>query len=87
MKRRSRESIRDKVSRQLQDMEQPPIPPKDTRTGREQMQSILAPEIVTLPIKEVKPEAEPQIILYLREGVNPAEKNFTKYPNDLQAMP
>ncbi len=87
MKRNSRASIRNKVAKQIQEMEEPKPIPKDTRTGREQMQSILAPEIVTLPIKkESKPEPKPQVVLYLREGVNPAEKNFTKYPNDMHSL-
>ena len=85
MKRNSRASIRDKVAKQIEEMKEPKPIPKDVRTGREQMQSILAPEIVTLPTKE-EPEPKPQIVLYLREGVNPAEKNFTKYPNDMHSL-
>ena len=36
---------------------------------------------------EDKPEPEKQpVILYLREGVNPADRNFTKYPNDIHTV-
>lgn len=85
MSRNSRDSIRSKVAKQIQETQRDVNRPKDTRTGREQLQSVLAPEIVTLPGQE-KPPAKPQIVLYLRTGLNPADKNFTKYPNAIHSV-
>ena len=87
MKRRSKEAIRNKVAEQIKEMQHSESIPTDTRTGREQLQSVLAPDIVTLPAREEhKPESKPGRVLYLREGVNPADKNFTKYPNEMHGL-
>ena len=87
MKRRSKEAIRSKVAEQIKEMQHSESTPTDTRTGREQLQSVLAPDIITLPAREGhKPESKPGIVLYLRDGVNPADKNFTKYPNEMHGL-
>ena len=87
MKRRSKEAIRSKVAKQIKEMQHSESIPTDTRTGREQLQSILAPDIVTLPAREKhRPESKSRIVLYLRDGVNPADKNFTKYPNEMHGL-
>lgn len=51
------------------------------RTGRETLKLLLAndePEA-----QEPESPVQPKIILYLRDDVNPAEKNFTKNPNEM----
>ena len=51
------------------------------RTGRETLKLLLADD----ESEAQKPESsvQPKIILYLRDDVNPAEKNFTKNPNEM----
>ena len=51
-------------------------------TGQDALMLILGSEE-----HEEKPEPKKQnLILYLRNGVNPADSNFTKYPNDLHTI-
>lgn len=58
-------------------------PEAGKRTGGQVLNLLLAdgPEP-----QQKEPQAKPQIILYLREGVNPADRNFTKVPNDMYPL-
>ncbi len=53
------------------------------RTGQENLRLILGMPGDSAQ-REVEPEPEkPQIILYLKDGLNAAGRNFTKYPNEI----
>jgi len=51
------------------------------RTGRQTLKLLLADD--EPEPQEPEPPVQPKIILYLRDDVNPAEKNFTKTPNEM----
>ncbi len=53
----------------------------DERTGRETLKLLLADD--EPEAQEPEPPVQPKITLYLRDDVNPAEKNFTKNPNEM----
>ncbi|KKK54777.1 hypothetical protein LCGC14_3081290, partial [marine sediment metagenome] len=55
------------------------------RTGHENLKLILGMNGGAAR-EEPEPETKPQIVLYLRDGVNPADKNFTKYPNEIHPV-
>ena len=58
------------------------IPDSKGTTGQDALMLILGSKQ-----EEEKPELEKKpVILYLREGINPAHSNFTKYPNDLHTV-
>lgn len=87
MSQSSRKSIKDKIARQIQDMKTPVPIDSDRRTGRQQLQSILAPDVVGIPTQEeLEVETKPKVVLYLREGLKGATKNWTKYPNDIHDL-
>jgi hypothetical protein len=52
------------------------------RTGKQTLRLLLSDDEVTEQIL-LKPKPAPKIILYLRDDVNPADKNFTKHPNEM----
>jgi len=51
------------------------------RTGRQTLKLLLEED--ESETQEPEPPVQPKIILYLRDDVNPAEKNFTKHPNEM----
>ena len=62
------------------------LPPESSqRTGKQTLKILLADSSAPLEaVKEEKPE--PQIVLYLKDNLNPAKSNFTKYPNDIHSL-
>ena len=61
----------------IQEMKQKPV---EQLTGSEVIQSVVG-------AISAKPQQKPSsIILYLREGLNVAERNFTKYPNEIHDL-
>lgn len=82
-KSKSRTEMRSKIAERIQGLGGEPT---EELTGQEAVNAVMGLHVVE-PAKIVTPiEPKPQIVLYLRDGVNPAEKNFTKYPNEIHSV-
>ena len=66
----------DKLSMRIQEMKQKPV---EQLTGSEVIQSVVG-------AVQAKHQPQSSIVLYLREGLNGAERNFTKYPNEIHDL-
>ena len=53
------------------------------RTGKQTLRLLLSDDDEIGDTKKPEPKHEQKIILYLRDDVNPADKNFTKNPNEM----
>ncbi len=84
-KSKSSTEMRSKIAKRMQELGGEPT---EELTGQEAVNAVMGLHvIVSEPTKIVTPiEPKPQIVLYLRDGVNPAEKNFTKYPNEIHSV-
>ena len=83
-KSKSRTDMRSKIADRIKGLGGEPT---EELTGQEAVNAVMGLHVVSEPVKIVTPiEPKPQIVLYLRDGVNPAEKNFTKYPNDIHSV-
>jgi len=58
------------------------IPDNDGVTGQEALMLVLDRK----QSEEKQESGRRSVVLYLREGVNPADSNFTKYPNDIHLV-
>ncbi|MBN2015991.1 hypothetical protein JW766_04115 [Candidatus Dojkabacteria bacterium] len=79
-----KKQVADAVSRKFERLRSKP---PEQRTGAENLRALMGIETIELiECEKSEEELEQKIILYLREGVNPASKNFTKYPNEIHEV-
>ena len=87
MKSKQRQEIADLAARRFDRMREKRQEQAQQRTGHENLKLILGlGNEAAEPKLEPPPETRPKIVLYLREGINPAKKNFTKYPNAIHDL-
>jgi len=83
-KSKSATEMRAKLAKRMKEMGGEPTA---ELTGQEAINAVMGLHVVSQPAKIAPPtEPKPQIILYLRDGVNPADRNFTKYPNEMHDL-
>jgi hypothetical protein len=85
VKSSNRQKLADKVSQRIKEIKRAePEPEQEERTGRDTINLLVGLEKPSALEEKIEPERE--IILYLKDGVNPANSNFTKYPNEMHPM-
>ncbi len=84
-KSKSSTEMRSKIAKRMQELGREPT---EELTGQEAVNAVMGLHVVVSEsAKIVTPiEPKPQIVLYLREGLNAAESNFTKYPNGMHPI-
>lgn len=83
-KTQHKKQVADAISRKFERLKSKP---PEQRTGAENLRALMGIETVVPVVQEqLAEEPEQKIVLYMREGVNPAFKNFTKYPNELHEI-
>ncbi len=85
MKSKQRQEIADLAAKRFDRMKKKRQDEAQQRTGHENLKLILGMNGETARA-EPEPEPKPQIVLYLKDGVNPADRNFTKYPNEIHPV-
>ncbi len=85
MKSKQRQEIADLAAKRFDRMKEKRQDEAKQRTGHENLKLILGMNGETARA-EPEPEPKPQIVLYLKDGVNPADRNFTKYPNEIHPV-
>lgn len=85
MKSKQRQRIADLATARFQRMQRQNGIEK---TGKEELRAILGldTEKEINEISPTEPETEKRIVLYLKEGLTGAERNWTKYPNEIHKI-
>jgi len=87
VKSKQRQEIADLAAKRFDRLKEKRSEQAQQRTGHENLKLILGlGSEVAEPKPEPQQQIKPKVVLYLREGVNPAQKNFTKYPNAMHDL-
>jgi len=81
-----RDELKNLVGQRIKTLREKSSPPPENpqRTGKQTLKILLADTPSSL--ETIKDKKESRIVLYLKDGLNPAKGNFTKYPNDMHDL-
>jgi len=83
VKKSSTRDLKSKIAKQVRQLAEERGDTAPIMTGIEEFRSIVASDVATpSPLRRSKP----QIVLYLKEGLKGATKNWTKYPNEIHDL-
>jgi len=85
VKSSQRQKLSNKISQRIKEIQRTDPEPVE-HTGREILSVLVGLDKLATATEEESTEPKKEIILYLREGVSPASKNYTKYPNDIHTL-